>query len=389
MNPSSRGAALAVLASAWIAAGSPSFASDHLDTRTVIEDPRADIGDLYAWTSYDAKRLNLVMAMVGHTFSPDLQYVFHIDSGKAFGKTTVTVSIVCEAPAADAVYCYTGNVDSSQGDAIRVFAGLRDDPFFNNVKGSRAAYQKAAAAMKNGATPDAAGCPRFDADTSKAILNEWQHTDGGPAKNFLIGWTPASLVVSVDLNLVNKGGSMLAVWGVTRTLQKQIDRMGRPLTGNAMLAPLAADEVSDNLKEQYNRSTEANAPQFIPEIQKTLGLYDSFDGQCGNSLLAGRSQDSPARYSKLATLLADDRLWVNSESTLCMQFFAVELASLTGQGEMAIDCGGRTPTEDAVDVYRSLLVTGATTGVTDGVDRDEIEPSISAFPFLAPPKGNY
>ena len=55
---------------------------------------------------------------------------------------------------------------------------------------------------------------------------------------------------------------MLAVWGTTGTAQKQLDRMGRPLTGNAMLAPLAADEVSDNLKERYNRATPATSAQF-------------------------------------------------------------------------------------------------------------------------------
>jgi hypothetical protein len=35
-------------------------ASDHLDTPTVIANPDADIGDLYAWTSSDGHRLNLV-----------------------------------------------------------------------------------------------------------------------------------------------------------------------------------------------------------------------------------------------------------------------------------------------------------------------------------------
>jgi hypothetical protein len=44
---------------------------------------------------------------------------------------------------------------------FRVFAGLRDDPFFNNVKGTRAAYQTAATALQSGAAVDAAGCPRY------------------------------------------------------------------------------------------------------------------------------------------------------------------------------------------------------------------------------------
>jgi hypothetical protein len=152
-----------------------------------------------------------------------------------------------------------------------------------------------------------------------------------------------------------------------------------------MLAPLAPDEVSDNLKERYNRTTPSTSAEFVPEIEKTLGLYDGFDGKCGNQLLADRSVESPLRYKAMADLLADDRLWVNSESTLCLQFFAVELASLAGKGELTIDCGGRTPNYDAVDVYRSLLATGTIKGVDDGVARDEREHSASEFPFLASP----
>ena len=59
------------------------LASDHLDTPTVIADPAADIGDIFAWTSSDGKRLNLVMDIVAHQFSDRLQYVFHVDSGRA------------------------------------------------------------------------------------------------------------------------------------------------------------------------------------------------------------------------------------------------------------------------------------------------------------------
>src|SRR5947208_10213141 len=73
----------------------PVLASDHLDTPTVIADPAADIGDLYAWTSADGKRLNLVMDIVAHQFSDKLQYIFHVDSGKRFGETSATTTIVC------------------------------------------------------------------------------------------------------------------------------------------------------------------------------------------------------------------------------------------------------------------------------------------------------
>jgi hypothetical protein len=379
---------LALLASA------PSNASDHLDTRTVIADPRADIGDIYAWTSADGRRLNLVMTIVGHSFSPELDYTLHIGSGRRIGATSAEVSIRCRIPSESLIDCEgandraMGNASriegiSSRGGHYQVFAGVRDDPFFNNVKGSRQAYQKASAAIAAGAPADGAGCHEFSAATSRDILEKWQHVDGGPATNFLAGWTPASLVIAVDLDEVTKGGPLLAVWATTSSKARQIDRMGRPLTGNALLAPLAADAVSDRLKEDYNAAAPASGEQFVPVIEKSLALYDSFDGICGNNWLAGSNPKQ--RYHRLAELLADDRLWVNSASNRCVQVFAVERAALNGDGEAALDCGGRTPLEDAVDVYRSLLATGRTTGISDGVDRDEQDHSVTQFPFLSAP----
>lgn len=372
----------------------PTAASDHLDTRTVIHDPRADIGDIYSWISTDGKRLNLVMTIVGSSFSPDLEYAFHIDSGTAFGATTATASIRCRMQSATLVECKgagdfaignAGQADGieSRGGHFRLFTGIRNDPFFNNVRGSRDAYQEAAAAIAKGAAKDGAGCWQFSPGTSRAILDKWRHTDGGPAKDFLAGWTPAALVISVDLAEIAHGGPVLAIWASVSSDTKQVDRMGRPLTGNAMLSPLAQDNISDQLKEEYNAATPDNAARFVPEIEKTLALYDAFDGQCGNGLIA--HPETPQPYLGAAKLLADDRLWVNSLSSRCERFMAVELAALNGDKSAANDCGGRTPLEDAVDVYRSLLVGGRPTGVDDGVDRDERPHSASAFPFLAVP----
>jgi hypothetical protein len=361
-------------------AASPLFASDHLDTPSVIADPRADNGDLYAWTSNDGRRLNLAITVVGHTFSDQLEYVFHIDSGKRFGETTATSAVVCRISGFDNVLCKVGNVT-----VARVFAGLRDDPFFNNVKGTREAYAVAADAMMGSAKSDAAGCPMFSEATSKSILDTWRHTGGGPAKNFLAGWTPASLVVSVDLDIVNRGGTMLGVWAATMQGNKQIDRMGRPLTGNALLGSFADEEASDRLKERYNSATPATGAQFIAEMERTLGIYDGFDGKCGNQLLADPKAASPERYRALATVLADDRLWINSESSICGEFFSVEFTQLAGDASKVFYCGGRTPNDDAIDVYRSALSMGQAQGIDDGVDRDERRHSISDFPFLAAP----
>src|SRR5215470_2809402 len=146
----------------------PTCASDHLDTTTVIADPAADIGDIFAWTAADGRHLNLVMDIVAHQFSDRLQYVFHVDSGKRFGETTATTSIVCRFDVAQIAECWLGDADYVHSDAsniagiegnnrsFRLFAGLRDDPFFNNVKGSREMYGVTGSALQHGARVDSA-----------------------------------------------------------------------------------------------------------------------------------------------------------------------------------------------------------------------------------------
>ena len=395
------------------------LASDHLDTPTVIADPAADIGDIFAWTSSDGKRLNLVMDIVAHQFSDHLQYVFHVDSGKSFGKTTATTLIVCRFDAAGIAECWVGGEDYVHGDAgnisgiegknrrFRLFAGLRDDPFFNNVKGTREMYGVAGSALKRGTPVDGAGCPQFDEATSHTILDTWRHTSGGAAQNFLAGWKSSSLVISVDLDVVARGGNLLAVWGavhkVPRTapshmksaadktppipkLGEPIERTARPLIKTALVGgPLAPDNESDQRKEAYNRVARNGWAKFSSDIQKTLGLYDGFDGKCGNQWLADTKGKSSHRYDRLAKVLADDRVWVNSKSAVCTQFLAVELTEFKIPGALSNDCGGRTPNYDASNIFRSLLVNGTMAGAIDGLDHDDKVHSTTDFPFLAAP----
>jgi len=385
------------LAAVLLAGAGATRASDHLDSPKVIADPRLDIGDIYAWTSADGRQLNLAMTIVGHAFHQDANYAFHIDSGARFGQTTVSTDIVCRFASMTQAECRIGPRERIAGDPGRpaglksrdgrssLFAGLRDDPFFNNVKGSRDAFNLAAATLKEGLPRDAAGCPAYTPAQSQAILGRWRHTDGGPTRNFLAGWTPASIVLAVDLALVNRGGPLLAVWADTTLHGERIDRMGRPLTGNGLLAHLGDDDVADAFKLRYNAATPATAAEFVPIIAQSLALYDGYDGHCGNQMMIDADAPPDQRYGPLARLLADDRLWVNSATTTCTQLFAVELAALPDGVRFRKDCGGRTLHYDAVNIYRSLLASGTIDSVTDGVTQDDQAHSDAVFPFLAPP----
>jgi len=338
-----------------------------------------------------------VMNLVGHSFSDKIKYSFYVDSGPRYGTTPASTEIVCEFPAPDLAECRVDDYDFARGDAgrvsgiegqehrFKVFAGPRDDPFFNNVRGTRAAYNVAADFIKAGAPRDAAGCPVFTPAQSQAILGAWRQTDGGPGTNFLARWSTSAIVVQVDLDLVTNGGKTLAVWAATASATRQIDRAGRPLTGNALLGTIATAEESNRLKEAYNAATPATAGKFTGEIAQGLALYDSFDGRCGDQWLADAKAPPAQRYQALARLLADDRLWVNAEATTCTQLFGVELAALSGRKALAKDCGGRAPNYDAVNVYRSLLADGTNSSVDDGVHQDDHVHSASVFPFLAAP----
>ena len=378
--------------------GGTGWASDHFDSPAMTANPQADVGDLYAWTAADGRRLNLVMTVAGHSFSDRLRYEFHIDSGKAFGRTSATTTLSCRFPGPKLADCRLGTLDAAYGNAsdmrglesrgrrFRVFAGLRDDPFYNNVKGSLAAYAVEAAAVKAGAPVDAGGCAHLSPAVAKEVMTQWGQTDGGPATNLLGNWTASAIVISVDLNAVTKGGKMLAVWGSTRSAKRQLDRMARPFVGNTLLgvSPFSSDEASGAERERYNALVPSTSGAYAARIAKSLAFQDGLDGVCGNQLLADKAPDPASRYRALALVFADDRLWVNSASRVCTQFFAVEMASM-GRKAYRPDCGGRSPLYAAPNVWRSLLVSGTTDGVIDGLQGDEHRPSDTEFPFLAPP----
>jgi hypothetical protein len=105
----------------------------------------------------------------------------------------------------------------------------------------------------------------------------------------------------------------------------------------------------------------------------------------------GDGVDAGNRYSFIATVLADDELYVNTTSGTCGLYLAQEAAAL-GLSAAAGDCGGRTPLEDVVDESYTLLTAGVTAylgnahAVTDGIDADaDHPPSATDFPFLGVP----
>jgi hypothetical protein len=175
----------------------------------------------------------------------------------------------------------------------------------------------------------------------------------------------------------------------------QVDRMGRAAVNTALTNPfgLVTGQTSNQTKDLYNANTNPSTwkASFQAQIQTHLAILDGIDGVCGNQLAAATAVTS-SRYSALAGVLADDQLYVRTNSTTCGLYLAAE-ADAVGLTTNNGDCGGRTPLEDSIKETYSLLVIGKPTGITDGLAvgasgfgaETDGTPSISAFPFLAGP----
>jgi hypothetical protein len=418
----------------------PSRAADHADGPRASADPAADITDVFAWMSPDATRVNLVMHLVRNAtttsrFSDSVQYVFHTTSSASFGAApSRELDIICVFNPAQKIRCFAGERkhvgEHIAGDAsnlngietadgkLKVFAGLREDPFFFNLAGFRQTSRIVAGAAAS-LTFDPAGCPALDAATSAALVNQLQTAPGGgPAVDNFARFNVLAIVVSVDKSIVTKGGPILAVWGSTNRRSGeddgedcgedehgdcdedgaemphigavQIDRMGRAGVNTALTNPffresvLTEEQMHEAILDAYNAASKPRrwATNFSSEIAANLAILDSLDTVCGNQLLAGPSPVA-GRYDSLAAVLADDQLYVNTRSGTCGQYLAVEANAV---GITNNDCGGRTPLEDTIDTTYSLLAAGALAGVTDGIPVDgDGTASLTDFPFLDRP----
>ncbi len=163
------------------------------------------------------------------------------------------------------------------------------------------------------------------------------------------------------------------------TLGAQIDRMGRPAVNTALDKTFTPDPMRDPAEDAYNADTAKASWQttYTPIFAAQLAILDSIDRNCGNQLLAGATATA-GRYDGLAGALADDQLYVNSASSTCGQYLAVE-ANATNVVPND-DCGGRKPEYDVIETTYSVLVAGALSGIDDTITNDSTFKA--SFPYL-------
>jgi hypothetical protein len=208
------------------------LAADHGDA-PVAADPAADLTDLYAFMT-GAARVNLILTVTpdagnGAWFSDAVTYAFHVNSMDEYGDANPTETVIrCVFPDATNIECWAGN-DYVFGDAsgesgiisdnagMRVFAGLRDDPFFLEYVGFTATVDAALAAVAAEEVEfDDDGCPLLSQEQGTALRTQLtQGANGADASNTFAGQNVLALVIQIDRSIVAPGGRLLGVWAST------------------------------------------------------------------------------------------------------------------------------------------------------------------------------
>jgi hypothetical protein len=169
-------------------------------------------------------------------------------------------------------------------------------------------------------------------------------------------------------------------------LGPQIDRVGRPAINLALIALVQDDAATAAMKKDaYNTAAEpalwAASPlpggrSIAAEFAVNLAFLDVLDQGnlaipgsgptapgCKNQVLynnvpSGGGTAVPGSYQTLATILADDMLYVDTSKTSCQTYLSLEIEAASGGVVAHTQCGGRTPSHDVIDTSYSLLIAG-------------------------------
>ncbi len=175
------------------------FAADHNEAPQVRIDPAADINDLYTFINpNDSDELILAATYVpfagsGSKFSDAVEYNFNISNDANNYKV-----LTCTFDVDDMVSCafdggtpVTGNIgDTIQGDSMRVYTGLRDDPFF------------------------------FDAVAFGQTVATLQPQFTNPGSNTFLGLDTLAIVIGIDKSVLtnNNADPTLSIYSTTNRL---------------------------------------------------------------------------------------------------------------------------------------------------------------------------
>jgi Domain of unknown function (DUF4331) len=367
--------------------------SDHFSGPRALAGPAGDICDFYAFPSPERPgHLVLVMSVLpmateSSAFSDGLVYRFRlrplsIDRQRRsfpFGPERSEVVFACgfDAPEVDGSrghaiqdgWCalpsgktaWFGVNDPRGGkiEGLRVWAGLRSDPFFIDLLAYFGSVKSGQLAFKREGT------------------------------NALAGMNVLSIVVEIDSKLLLQGTrgplfGAIAETVVAGKLPIRIERVGRPEIKNVLMAFKEFDQVNHdlevrdlyNLEDAFHMSKDYRGV-YRARMNANLPVLDRLDGKIDWP----PGQDGSHPLTEL--LLADYLVLDVSKPFAADSYFEIESALLQGRPHRS--CGGRSLNEDVMDTIYTLLITGGNgPRISQGLNGPTV-PASDVFPFLAPP----
>ncbi len=379
-------------------------AADHIDSPRASADPAADITDVFTWMTADASRVIIAIdltrnATTDSKFSDAVVYATRTRSSASFGGAAAgQIDVLCTFDADQQVQCWVGDDAYVSGDAsgaqgitssdgkLRVFTGLRQDPFFFNLAGFRETARIVTGAA-GGLTFDPAGCPALDEATATALVTQLQSAPGGgPAPDSFAGFNVIAIVLEVDKSLLTPGGPILAVESSTTQLGicGDPDQSGAPGVTDGVHAlrsavslstqcTIAACDVDGNgsitvtdgvniLRASAGLPSQSDCPAPSAEIPPARGVQIERMGRAGvntavtNPFFRESVESEKASHDEIVddyNAAADPSRWV----TLFSEEMAGNLAILDGLDR---NCGnqllaGSSPVAGRYDTLAGIL----------------------------------
>ena len=359
--------------------------SDHVDGPRSIGDPSADVTDLFAFTSPE-NPASTVLAMcvfpsagesamfsnvinhaivvrrvtvadVGNAakFEPandEIRFSFRFGVLERDAAGKVIQRGVCTLPGGRELSLTVNDekvASTPEGD-VRVFAGLRSDPFY--LAWIVSDFKK----VRNLLQHDNVLCVVVEFDTRRVL---------DPAKGSLFGAIAETVPVPQPRGRVSHP-------------PPRIDWVGRPEQTNIRLSNPALSGA-DDLRDQWNQQTpfairNELKPMFLQRLKDSFSDYDMRDG---------KADWTPEALAANANVFLDDFLLFDVAKPITNQSH-LEIEKSTIDGRPYQTGGGRTIDANSIDILLTWLVNrdreflqGGATGAT--------KPGMKVFPYFATP----